>query len=87
MRKFLAVVRHEYRKVVLKWTFLVGTLLFPVIGLGFAVIPAFIFSLKGEPTRLVIVDPTGKIAPRLKANLSVDRIQSRSREAASSSRA
>lgn len=82
MRKFLAVVRHEYRKVVLKWTFLIGTLLFPVLGLGLAVVPALIFSLKGEPTRLVVVDPTGKIAPRLKMNLSAGRIQEKARAAA-----
>ena len=34
MRKFLAVVKHEYKKIVLKWTFLIGTLLFPVIAAG-----------------------------------------------------
>jgi ABC-2 type transport system permease protein len=56
--------------------------LFPVLGLGFAVVPAFIFSLKGEPTRLVVVDPSNKIAPRLKANLSSDEIEARAREAA-----
>jgi hypothetical protein len=28
-----------------------------------------IFSIKGEPTRIVVVDQTGKIAPRLKENL------------------
>jgi len=82
MRKFLAVVKHEYRKVVMKWTFLIGTLLFPVLGLGFALVPALIFSLKGEPTRLAVVDPTGKIAPRLRANLSPDKIESRSRDSA-----
>ena len=74
MRKFLAVVRHEYKKIVYKWTFLLGTLLFPVIGAGFAIVPAVIFSIKGEPTRIVIVDKTNKIAPRLKDNLSADKI-------------
>lgn len=69
MQKFLAVVRHEYKKIVYKWTFLVATLLFPLIALAFAVVPALIFSIKGEPTRIVIVDQTGKIAPRLKSNL------------------
>ena len=82
MRKFLAVVRHEYRKVVMKWTFVLGTLLFPVLGLGFSLIPAFIFSMKGEPTRMVVVDPTEKIAPRLKANLSAESVEARAREAA-----
>src|SRR2546423_15151024 len=75
MRKFLAVVKHEYRKVVFKWTFLIGTLLFPVLGLGFAVVPAIIFSLKGEATRIVVVDPTAKVLPRLKENLSPERIE------------
>jgi len=82
MRKFWAVVRHEYRKIVLKWTFLIGTLLFPVLGLGFAVVPALIFSLKGDPTRLVVVDPTGKVLPRLKDNLSAERFEEKARRAA-----
>ncbi len=74
MRKFLAVVRHEYKKLVFKWTFLVGTLLFPFIAAMFMVVPAIIFSLKSEPTRVAIVDPSGKIAPRIKENLSPERI-------------
>jgi ABC-2 type transport system permease protein len=82
MRKFLAVVKHEYKKIVVKWTFVIGTLLFPVIGAGFAVIPALIFSIKGEATRLVIVDQSGKIAPRLKDGLSTERIREKAREAA-----
>jgi len=82
MRKFLAVVKHEYKKVVYKWSFLLGTLLFPVLGLGFAIVPAIIFSLKGEATRIVVVDASGKILPRLKENLSSERVQERARQAA-----
>lgn len=69
MKKFLAVVKHEYKKIVLKWTFLVATLLFPLIAAAFAVIPALIFSIKGDATRIVVVDQKGKIAPRIKDNL------------------
>ncbi|HEV8158564.1 MAG TPA: ABC transporter permease, partial [Pyrinomonadaceae bacterium] len=69
MRKFLAVVKHEYKKIVLKWTFIIATLLFPVLAAAFAVVPALLFSIKGEPTRLVVVDQTGKVAPRLRENL------------------
>ena len=69
MKKFLAVVKHEYKKIVLKWTFLVATLLFPLIAAAFAVVPALIFSIKGEATRIVVVDQKGKIAPRIKDNL------------------
>ena len=79
------MVRHEYRKVVLKWSFLIGTLLLPFLAACFAVVPALIFSLKGEPTRIVVVDPTEKIAPRLFSNLSADKMAERARQAASDS--
>ena len=82
MQKFLAVVKHEYKKVVLKWSFLIGTLLMPFLAVCFAVVPAIIFSLKGEPTRIVVVDPTGKIEPRLKVNLSAAKMEERARKAA-----
>ena len=73
MKKFLAVVKHEYKKIVLKWSFIIATLLFPVLAAAFAVVPALLFSIKGEPTRLVVVDQTGKIAPRLRENLSKEK--------------
>jgi ABC-2 type transport system permease protein len=85
MKKFLAVVKHEYRKVVLKWSFLIGTLLLPFLAACFGVVPALIFSLKGEPTRIVIVDPTGKIEPRLIANLSPEKMEARAHRAAEES--
>ena len=85
MRKFLAVVKHEYRKIVVRWTFLIGTFLFPVLGIGFGIVPALIFSLKGEVTRIAIVDPSGEILPRLKENLSEEAIVAKAREAAKSS--
>ncbi|MBA3768976.1 MAG: ABC transporter permease [Blastocatellia bacterium] len=74
MQKFLAIVKHEYKKIVYKWAFLIGTLLFPILGAGFAVVPALIFSIKGEPTRIVVVDPTGRIYPRLAENLSAEKL-------------
>jgi ABC-2 type transport system permease protein len=85
MLKFLAVVKHEYKKIVVKWSFLIGTLLFPVLGLGFAVVPAIIFSLKGEQTRIVVVDPTGTILPRLKENLSGEKMREKAKQAAKDS--
>ena len=82
MQKFLAVVKHEYKRIVLKWTFLIGTLLLPFIASMFAVVPALIFSIKSEPTRIALVDRTGKIAPRIKENLSPERVAAKSEEAA-----
>jgi ABC-2 type transport system permease protein len=75
MKKFLAVVKHEYKKIVLKWTFLIATLLFPIVSAGFAIVPALLFSIKGEPTRLVIVDQNGKIEGRIRENLLSDRAE------------
>ncbi len=80
MKKFLAVVKHEYKKIVLKWSFLIGTLIFPVIAIGFTIIPAFIFSMQGEPTRIAVVDPSGKVAPRVKENLSVEKLAEKTKK-------
>lgn len=85
MRKFLAVVKHEYKKVVLKWSFLIGTLLLPALALVFTFVPMIIFSLRGEPTRIAISDPTGKILPRLEKNLSADRLMEKAKRAAADS--
>ncbi len=85
MTKFLAVVKHEYKKVVLKWSFLIGTLLLPMLAVGFAVVPAIIFSLKGDPTRIVVIDRNGSIEQRLKTNLSAERMAARARRAAEES--
>lgn len=81
MRKFFAVVKHEYKKVVFKWSFLLATLLLPFLAACFAVVPAIIFSLKGEPTRIVVVDPSSKIAPRLEENLSPAKLMEKTRNA------
>ena len=82
MNKFLSIVVHEYKKVVLKWSFLVGTLLLPVLAGVFAFVPAIIFSLKGEPTRIALIDRSGTVAVRLKDNLSAEKMAERARKAA-----
>ncbi len=85
MRKFLAVVKHEYKKIVVKWSFIIGTLLLPIVMAGIAIIPAIIFSIKGEPTRITVIDPSGKIAPRLKQNLSLEQMSAKIQQAAKDS--
>lgn len=85
MRKFLAVVKHEYKKVVLKWSFLIGTLLLPLLAACFAFVPLIIFSLKGEATRIAVADPSGKLLPRLEKNLSPDRMVEKAKAAAKDS--
>jgi ABC-2 type transport system permease protein len=83
MRKFLAVVKHEYRKVVLKWSFVISTLLMPFIAVLISVIPLIIFSIKGGPTRIAIADPSGAIYSRIERNLSADRMMEKAQEASS----
>ncbi len=82
MRKFLAVVKHEYKKIVFKWTFLLGTLLLPLLALIFSFVPLILFSIKGEPTRIVVVDRDGKVAQRLKENLTAEKIAQKGAQAA-----
>lgn len=82
MRKFLAVVKHEYRRIVLKWTFLVGILLFPFLGALLGVVPKLIFSIKGEPTRIAVVDARGSISQRIRENLSTDRADEKANKGA-----
>ena len=81
MRKFFAVVKHEYKKIVLRWTFLVGTFLFPFLIALVGSVPALIFSIKSEPTRMVIVDPTGKLASRIEENLSPEKMAAKAEQA------
>ena len=85
MRKFLAVVKHEYKKLVFRWTFLVATFLFPVFIAILGSVPAIIFSIKSEPTRIAIVDPSGKVGQRIKDNLSPEQIAERAEKAAKES--
>lgn len=85
MRKFLAVVKHEYKKVVLKWSFLIGTLLLPTMAVLISVVPLILFSLKGEPSKIAVVDASGKIFPRIEKNLSSERIVQKAKKAAQDS--
>src|SRR3954468_22772060 len=81
MRKFWAIVKHEYKKIVLKWTFLIGTFLFPLFIAVLGLVPAIIFSIKGEATRIVIVDQSGKVGGRIRENLSPEKLNARAEKA------
>ena len=80
MKKFLAVLKREYKKVVFTWTFLITTFLMPLLAAFFIVVPMLIFSIEGEQTRIAIIDPSGKIAGRLKKNLSSESIAERTKK-------
>lgn len=82
MRKFLAVTRHEFKKIVLKWSFLIGTLLLPFLAILSAVVPMIILTLRGEPVRIAVVDQSGTVLPRLEKNLSGERLMEKAKQAA-----
>lgn len=87
MRKFWAVTKREYKKVVFTWTFLIGTLLAPLMASLFAIVPMLIFSIKGDIQRIVLVDlsPNKTVAERLKENLSPEKITEKAQQAAKES--
>ena len=85
MQKFLAVLKREYKKVVFTWTFLITTFLMPVIAGCFVLVPAFIFSMEGDQTRIAIADKNGNISERLVANLSPKKIAEKAQKAAKES--
>jgi ABC-2 type transport system permease protein len=70
MRKFLAVVKREYVQRVRTKFFVIATILGPVLMAAFTIVPALMFSIKaGGPTRLAIVDQTGKMYERVAKDL------------------
>ncbi|HZT58434.1 MAG TPA: ABC transporter permease [Pyrinomonadaceae bacterium] len=67
MRKFAAVVRREYVQRVRSRMFLVVTILGPVMFALFTVVPALIAGIKaGGPTRVAVVDETGRMFGRVR---------------------
>ncbi|HVF51443.1 MAG TPA: ABC transporter permease [Pyrinomonadaceae bacterium] len=67
MNKFLAVVKREYVQRVRSRMFIVATVLGPLMLVLFTVVPAYIAGIKtGGPTRLAIVDQSGKLSERLR---------------------
>jgi len=71
MRKFLAVVKREYVQRVRTRFFIVATVLGPLFMAAFTILPAMMFGIKsGGPTRLAIVDQTGRMYERVAKELT-----------------
>src|SRR5438105_4073291 len=70
MRKFLAVVKREYVQRVRSRMFLVVTVAAPLMFALFTVVPTFIAGIKsGGPTRVAVVDETGRMYERVRESL------------------
>lgn len=85
MRKFLAVVKREYFKIVKSWAFVFGTLLLPFIIVLMAIVPVLLLAIKGNAVRLAIVDQSGAISRHLQENLSSDKLLEKAKEATADS--
>jgi ABC-2 type transport system permease protein len=73
MRKFLAVIKREYVQRVRTKFFVIATVLGPLVMAGFTIVPALMFSIKaGGPTRIAIIDQTGRMYDRVARELSAD---------------
>ena len=66
MKKLFAVIKREYIQRVRTKFFVIATILGPLMMAAFTVVPALMFGIRaGGPTRLAIVDQTGKMYPRV----------------------
>jgi len=70
MRKFLAVIKREYVQRVRTRMFVAATVLGPLVMVLFAVVPPYITGIKaGGPTRIAVVDESGKLYKRFRDSL------------------
>src|SRR4051812_43204225 len=73
MTKLFAVIKREYIQRVRTKFFVVATIIGPILLVGFTVVPALMFGIKsGGPTRLAIVDQTGRTDARVSQELLSD---------------
>ncbi|PYS72380.1 MAG: hypothetical protein DMF73_08415 [Acidobacteria bacterium] len=81
MKKLFAVVKREYVQRVRTKFFVIATILGPVLMGAFTVVPALMFGMKsGGPTRVVIIDQTGKLYSRVARELQTGRERPSKRE-------
>ncbi|MBA2339725.1 MAG: ABC transporter permease [Pyrinomonadaceae bacterium] len=73
MNKLLAVIRREYIAGVRTRSFLISTLLGPVLMIGISVLPVLIMSKLGSgTTRIAVVDQTGRMYDRVRDHVTRD---------------
>ena len=81
MKKLFAVVKREYIQRVRTKFFVVATILGPLLMGAFTVVPALLMGIKsGGPTRVVIIDQTGKLYSRVARELQTGRERPAKRE-------
>ena len=74
MNKLLAVIRREYVERVRTKMFIILTILGPFMLAIFTVVPGLLFSIKaGGPTRIAIVDQSGRLSDRVREAILRDK--------------
>jgi ABC-2 type transport system permease protein len=67
MSKLLAIIKREYLQGVRSKTFLVSTIVGPILMAFFMIVPALLMGIKtGGATRIVVVDQTGRMYERVR---------------------
>jgi ABC-2 type transport system permease protein len=87
MDKLLAIIKREYLQRVRSRMFLVWTILGPLMLVFFSVVPALVFRIKtGEPTRIAVIDQTGRMYERVRtALMDEDAVETAGQESAGQS--
>jgi ABC-2 type transport system permease protein len=85
MRKFLAVAKREYFKIVWAKAFILSTLLAPVFMVAVTLVPLLMFSIKGNAVRLAVVGDNSRFYNRLQENMSSEKQNEKLKEKASES--
>lgn len=65
LEKIAVVAKREYTQRIRSKGFWIATLILPVFVLAATVLPSYILSRSRADQRVVVVDPTGRVAPRL----------------------
>ncbi len=76
MRKVLAIIKREYKEAVYKKSFIILTLLMPVLMIGFSVLPGLLMQIKTQKqTQIHVIDLSHKIFEPLHQSLSKDTLK------------
>ncbi|HYP00409.1 MAG TPA: hypothetical protein VER76_09500, partial [Pyrinomonadaceae bacterium] len=70
MKKLLVIVKREYWNRLRTKSFIITTLLGPLIIVSFAVVPGLLFSMRtGGATKVAVVDETGRMYEAVRESL------------------
>lgn len=76
MHNVLAIIKREYKEAVYKKSFIILTLLMPVLMIGFTVLPGLLMQVKTQKqVNIHVIDQSGKIFNALQKSLANDTLK------------